>query len=142
MASVEGAPAELDSAGALLEGQFVPGVGWFEERGLELDRVRFVFTSAGNEGVEDAFERGGGTRPAAGKGLTMNRQFAEQATHRVGIEIKIGQSRVAAKGQRRVVCWRKVEAGLGEPMAEERFEMLPAADALHVFLRGERGMPG
>src|ERR1700687_387260 len=27
-------------------------------------------------------------------------------------------------------------------MGDERFEMLPAADTLHVFLRGERGMPG
>jgi hypothetical protein len=27
-------------------------------------------------------------------------------------------------------------------VVDERFEMLPAADALHVFLRGERGRPG
>src|ERR1700687_3919135 len=27
-------------------------------------------------------------------------------------------------------------------MGDERFEMLPAADTLHVFLRGQRGMPG
>src|ERR1039458_7464039 len=72
----------------------------------------------------------------------MNRQFAEQATNRVGAEIEIAQSRIAANGQRRVVCWRKAEAGLGQPVGDERFEMLPTADALHVFLRGERGMPG
>ena len=27
-------------------------------------------------------------------------------------------------------------------MVDDRLEMLPAADTLHVFLRGERGMPG
>jgi hypothetical protein len=27
-------------------------------------------------------------------------------------------------------------------VGNERFEMVPAADALHVFLRGKRGMPG
>lgn len=61
LASVEGAPAELDSAGALLEGQFVPGLGWIEDLALEFQRVGFVFTSGGDEGVEDAFEGGGGT---------------------------------------------------------------------------------
>lgn len=60
----------------------------------------------------------------------------------MGIEIKIGQSRVAANGQRRVVCWRQAETGFGEPMAEEGFEVPPAADAMYVFLPGERRMPG
>lgn len=39
LASVEGAPAELDSAGVVLEGQFVLGLGWFEERELEFQRA-------------------------------------------------------------------------------------------------------
>ena len=73
----------------------------------------FVFVPDGNESVEDAFEGRGGTRPDAGKGLAMNRQFADQAADRVGAKIEIGQSRVAANGQRRVVCWRQAEAGLG-----------------------------
>src|SRR5208282_436115 len=59
LASVEGAPAELDSAGALLEGQSVPGLGRVGE--LELHSARFVLSSDGDEGVEDAFEGRGGT---------------------------------------------------------------------------------
>ena len=72
----------------------------------------------------------------------MNRQFADQVANRVGAEIDIAQSRIAAHGQRRVACWRKAQAGLVSPVVDERFEMLPAAHALHVFLRGERGMRG
>ena len=116
------------------------GLGSIE--GLEFQSLRFVFSSAGEEGVEDAFEGLRGARPDAGKGLAMNRQFADQMANRVGAEIDIAQSRIAAHGQRRVACWRKAQAGLVSPVVDERFEMLPAAYALHVFLRGERGMPG
>ena len=58
---MEGAPAELDSAGALLEGQFVPGLGWIEDLALEFQRAGSVFPSGGAEGVENAFEGGRGT---------------------------------------------------------------------------------
>ncbi len=71
----------------------------------------------------------------------MNRQLADQAANRMGAEIEIGESWVAANRQRRVVCRRKAEAGLVQPVGDEDFEMLPAADALHVLLRGKRGMP-
>src|ERR1017187_3686512 len=60
----------------------------------------------------------------------------------MGAQVEIGQRWVAANRQRRVVCWRKAKASLGQPVGDERSEMLPAANALHVFLRGERGMPG
>src|SRR5260370_380406 len=60
LASVEGAAAELDSAGALLEGQFVPGLRWIEDLALEFQRT-FVFASGGDQGVENAFQGGGGT---------------------------------------------------------------------------------
>ena len=43
----------------------------------------------------------------------MDRQFADQAAHRVGAEVDIGQRRVAANRQRRAVSWRQPEAGLG-----------------------------
>src|SRR5271157_5741081 len=55
LASVEGALAELDSASALLERKSVRGLGWQVEE-LALQCVRFVFSSDGDEGVEDAFE--------------------------------------------------------------------------------------
>jgi hypothetical protein len=118
----------------------VRGLGSIE--GLEFQSLRFVFSSEAEEGVEDAFEGLRGARPDAGKGLAMNRQIADQVANRVGAEIDIAQSRIAAHGQRRVACWRKAQAGLVSPVVDERFEMLPAAHALHVFLRGERGMRG
>ena len=72
----------------------------------------------------------------------MNSQFADQVTYRMRPEIDVGQIRVAANRQGRVVGWREAKAGLIQPVGNERFEMLPAANALHVFLRGKRGMPG
>ena len=63
----------------------------------------------------------------------MNRQFGDQASHRVGAKIDVGQSRVAAYGQRWTVCWRKTKAGLGQPVGDEGFEMLTTADALISF---------
>ena len=86
------------------------GFGWIEE--LEFQRVRLAFSSDREEGIEDAFKGLGGTRPDAGKGLAMNRQFADQAANRMRAEIDIGQSRIAASRQRRVACWRKAQAGL------------------------------
>ena len=86
------------------------GLGSIEE--LEFERLRFVFSSEGEEGVEDPFEGLGGARPDAGKGLAMNRQFADQVANRVGAEIDIAQSRIATHGQRRVACWGKAQAGL------------------------------
>jgi hypothetical protein len=82
----------------------VRGPGSIEE--LEFQSLRFVFSSAGEEGVEDAFEGLRGARPDAGKGLVMNGQFADQVANRVGAEIDIGESRIAAHGQRMVACWR------------------------------------
>ena len=86
------------------------GLGSIE--GLEFQSLRFVFSSAGEEGVEDAFEGLRGVRPDAGKGFAMNRQFADQVANCVGAEIDIGQRRIAAHGQRRVACWGKAQAGL------------------------------
>src|SRR3981081_2323250 len=57
-------------------------------------------------------------------------------------EIYIRQIRVAANRQGRVIGGRQPKASLIQPVSNERFEMLPAADALHVFLRGKRRMPG
>ena len=74
--------------------------------------MRFVFSSDGDEGVEDAFEGLGGSRPDAGKGLAMNRQFADQVANRLRAEIDIGQSRIAANRQGRAVGWREPKAGL------------------------------
>src|SRR5208337_1992292 len=51
LASVEGAPAELDSAGALLERKSVRGFRGVEE--VEFECVGFVFRSDGDERVED-----------------------------------------------------------------------------------------
>ena len=86
------------------------GLGWIEE--LEFQRMRFVFSSDGEEGVEDAFEGLGRARPDAGKGLTMNRQFADQVANCAAADIDIAQSGIAAHGQRRVAGWRKAQAGL------------------------------
>lgn len=58
MARVEGALAELDSASALLKGKAVRGLG-LRVKELTLQCVRLVFSSDGDEGVEDALERGG-----------------------------------------------------------------------------------
>lgn len=60
----------------------------------------------------------------------------------MGAEIDIGESRVAADGHGKTVRWRKMKAGFGEPVGDERFEMPPAADAVHVFVLGQRRMPG
>src|ERR1035441_1105651 len=60
----------------------------------------------------------------------------------MGAQVEIGQRWVAANRQRRAVGWREAEARLGGRVRDEGFEMLPAANALHVFLRGQRGMPG
>ncbi len=76
---------------------------------LEFQRLRFVFSSDGEEGVEDAFEGLRGARPDARKGLAMNRQFADQVANRLRAEIDIGQSWVAANRQGRVVGWRRKE---------------------------------
>ena len=43
----------------------------------------------------------------------MNRQFADQAAHRLGAQIDVGQGWIAANRQWRGVCGRKAEAGLG-----------------------------
>jgi hypothetical protein len=75
----------------------------------------------------------GGARPDAGKGLAMNRPFADQVANRVGAEIDIAQRRIAAHGQRRVACWRKAQAGLVSPVVDERFEMLTAATLFMSF---------
>ena len=58
------------------------GLGSIEA--LEFQSLRFVFSSEAEEGVEDAFEGLRGARPDAGKGLAMNRQFADQVANRVG----------------------------------------------------------
>ena len=55
---MEGALAELDSASALLKGKAVRGLG-LRVKELTLQCVRLVFSSDGDEGVEDALERGG-----------------------------------------------------------------------------------
>ena len=86
------------------------GLGWIEE--LDLQRVRFVFGTDGDESVENAFQGLGRSRPDPGKGLAMNRQFAEQVTYRVTAEIGVGQSRIAANRKRRDVGWRQPQAGL------------------------------
>jgi hypothetical protein len=76
----------------------VGGLGSIE--GLEFQSLRFVFSSDGEEGVEDAFEGLREARPDAGKGLAMNRRFTDQVANRVGAEIDIAESRIAAHGQR------------------------------------------
>lgn len=58
------------------------------------------------------------------------------------VEIDIGESRVAADGQRKTLRWGQPEVGFVEPVGDEGFEMPPAADALYAFLPGERRMPG
>ena len=115
------------------------GLGSIE--GLEFQSLRFVFSSEAEEGVEDAFEGLRGARPDAGKGLAMNRQIADQVANRVGAEIDIAQSRIAAHGQRRVACWRKAQAGLVSPVVDERFEMLPAADAHRSRVSARNSLP-
>ena len=72
------------------------GHWWIEE--MELQGVGFVFSSDGDEGVEDVFEGCGRTRPDARKRLAMNCEFADQATNLLGAKVEIGQGRVAANG--------------------------------------------
>ena len=72
----------------------------------------------------------------------MNGQFSDKAADRARAEIDVGKTWVTSNRQGRVVRWRKTQAGLRQPMRDESLEMLPAADALHVLLAGERGMPG
>jgi hypothetical protein len=64
----------------------------------------------------------------------MGSQLAEQAAHRTRAERNIGQIRIAANRQRRVVARRKSKAGLIEPVPDQGFQMLAAADAPRVFL--------
>lgn len=82
----------------------------------------------------------------------MNRQFANHAAHRaeteivihinINIDININDSRVACLRPGKTVCGGKAQAGLSQPILDQRLEMLPAADALRVSLPGERRMPG
>ncbi len=84
----------------------------------------------------------GRTRPDAGKRLAMDRQVRRAGGPPIGTEVEIGQARIAANGQGRVVRRRKPKAGLVQPVGDQDFEMLDAAHALHVSLRGQRRMPG
>lgn len=86
------------------------GLWWIEEP--EFQCLRFVFSPDGDESVEDVFEGSGGAGPDARKGLAMNREFADETADGIGAEVEIGQSRVAANGQRRVESRRKAKAGL------------------------------
>ena len=116
------------------------GLRWVEEP--KLQGLRFIFSSDGDKRVQDAFKSGWGARPDAGQGLAMNRQFTNQTANRVGTEIGVGQTRVAANWKRGIVSWGKAKAGLCEPMANDSFQVLSAANTLHIWLRGKGTMPG
>jgi hypothetical protein len=118
----------------------VRGLRWVE--GPELQGLRCGFSSNRNKSVQDAFQCGWRSRPYAGKRFAMNRQFTDQAPYRVRAEIGIGESRIAADWNRGNVGWRHTQAGLCKPVSNDCLEMLSAADALHVRLRSERGVPG
>jgi hypothetical protein len=72
----------------------VRGLRWVEEP--KLQGLRFIFSSDGDKGVENAFQSGWGTGPDAGKRLAMDGQFTDQAANRIGAEIGVGRSQVAA----------------------------------------------
>jgi hypothetical protein len=117
----------------------VRGLRWVEEP--KLQGLRFILSSDGYKGVENALQSGWGTGPDAGKRLAMYSQFADQTSNRIGAEIGVGRSRVAANWKRRIISWGKAKAGLCEPMADDCFQVLSAANTLHVWLRGKRAMP-
>jgi hypothetical protein len=117
----------------------VRGLRWVEEP--KLQGLRFILSSDGDKGVEDALQRGWGTGPDAGKRLAMYRQFTDQTSNRIGAEVGVGRSRVADNWKRRVMSRGKAKASLCEPMANDCFQVLSAANALHIWLRGKRAMP-
>lgn len=108
------------------------GLRWVEEP--KLQGLTFIFSSDTDKRVQDALQRGWGARPNAGERLAMHCQFTDQASNRVRAEIGVGKSRVAADRKRGNVSWGKAQAGLREPMANDRFEVLFAANAPHIRL--------
>jgi hypothetical protein len=118
----------------------VRGLRWVEEP--KLQGLGCIFSSNRNKCIQDAFQSGRGARPDAGKRFSMNRQLADQTPYRIWAKIGIGESWIAADWDWGIVGWRNTQAGLCKPVSDDCFEMLSAADALHVRLRGERGVPG
>lgn len=116
------------------------GLRWVEQP--KLQGLRCIFSSDRNKCVQDAFQSGRGARPDTGKRFSMNRQLADETPYRICAEIGIGESWIAANWNRWIIGWRNTQAGLRKPVSDECFEMLSAADALHVRLQGERGVPG
>jgi hypothetical protein len=60
---------------------------------------------------------------------------------RIGAEIWVDIPNIMNR-HRFIVSFRKAKAGLREPMRSNRFEVLLAADAFHIWLRRKRRMPG
>jgi hypothetical protein len=118
----------------------VRGLRWVEEP--KLQGLGCIFSSDRNKRVQDAFQSSRGAGPDPGKRFAMNRQFADQAPYRIWTEVGIGESWIATDWNWWIVGWRNTQAGLREPVSDDRFEMLSAADALHVRLRRKRGVPG
>jgi hypothetical protein len=118
----------------------VRGLRWVEEP--KLQGLGCIFSSNRNKCIQDAFQSGRGARPDAGKRFSMNRQLADQTPYRIWAKIGIGESWIAADWDWGIVGWRNTQAGLCKPVSDDCFEMLSAADALHVRLRGERCVPG
>lgn len=79
---------------------------------LAPERVGFVFGSGCEGRIENVLQGWGRARPDSGKGFTLNRQFAEHQTHRIGAEIDIGQGRVPANGHWRTARRPQGETGL------------------------------
>jgi len=118
----------------------VRGLRWVKEP--KLQGLRFIFSSYGDKGVKNAFQRGRRARPDARERFTMHCQFADQASNRVRAKIGIGKSRIAANWKRWIESRGNAKAGLREPMANDRFQVQFAANASHIRLRGKRAMPG
>jgi len=118
----------------------VRGLRWVEEP--KLQGLGCIFSSDRNKRVQDAFQRGRGARPDAGKRFSMNRQFADQAPYRVRAEVGVSESWIAANWNWGIVGRRDTQTGLCEPVSDDCLEMLSAADALHVRLGGKNGVPG
>jgi hypothetical protein len=119
----------------------VPGLDW-RVQNLTFQWMRPVSIADRHQCLQNAFQSRGRTRPHPRKRFAMHRQFANKLTDRPRSQIKIRQPRVAADWQRRVVSRSQPQAGLRQPMADQRLEMFAAADALHIDLGRQCAMPG
>ena len=110
---------------------------------MEFQCVGLVFSSDSDKRVENAFEgwrrslttRGKKNRDAPPIRRPTGPPSAGQDPRQSGL----GRCRWASG----TACSRRQpKTSLSEPVGDQRFKMLPAADALHVFLLGQRRMPG